>query len=276
MKFSKKINGDDTLSPKQRILYLGQNLWRNLSLCTNSLPCHNFSSNRLDRTSRGASPNRALTEAFFVNQVPKLMAPSSIRVLDIGCGPGQMSELLAQAGFSGSYTGIDIEDRFAHGPNMSTAFERTFILSDAHALPEDQSFDLILSSSALEHIENDVKLLEKLSRITSPQGIQVHLVPGSWSLPLYLWHGWRQYTLCSLSKRTSPDQTQVYKMGGIASFLLHFIFITLAEIILRLPFRKLFPNVYGALLDMALRVDHFIPFGAPFLAICLRSGKANT
>ncbi|MCR4378618.1 MAG: class I SAM-dependent methyltransferase [Rhodospirillales bacterium] len=276
MKFNTEINGDDTLSLGKRLLYLAQNFWKNIAFCSNRLPSHNFFSQRLGSTSRGASPNRVLTEAFFVKQVPKFLAPGPIKVLDIGCGSGQMSELLAQAGFTGSYTGIDIEDRFTHSTNISNAFKRIFILGDAHNLPEDQSFDLILSSSALEHIENDVALVEKLGRMTSQEGMQVHLVPGSWSLPLYLWHGWRQYTLCSISKRVCPDRTLVYKMGGIASFLLHFICITLSEVILHIPFRKWFPNVYGLLLDAALHMDRFLPFGAPFLAVCQRPDRSNT
>lgn len=272
---SKELNGDDKLTPYQRLIYLGHNFWRNLLPCSTRLSSETFRSRRLERTSRTASPNRVLTEAFLVKMLPNLLPGGPIKVLDIGCGPGHMSELLAQAGFSGTYTGVDIEDRFANGPHMSASFDRTFVLGDAHDLPEPQAFDLIMSSSALEHIKNDCGLIQKLNRITSPDGIQVHLVPGAWSLPLYLWHGWRQYTLCNLSTRVHPEQTQIYRMGGISSFLLHFIFITISELILQIPFRKWFPGVYGQLLDMTIFMDHFLPIGAPFLAVCQRSHKID-
>ncbi len=270
---AEELNGDSRLTALQRLRYLGYNFRRNLSFCRHGFNASRFSSRRLDRTSKQASPGRVLTEAFLVNAMPEILSAKAIKVLDVGCGQGRLSDFLAQAGFGGDYVGIDIEDRFFRDPQNTSVFQRRFVLGDANDYPEDERFDMITSSSALEHIDDDVALLAKLDRLMTPDGVQVHIVPGGWALPLYLWHGWRQYTLCELEKRLDASRTHIYKMGGLASFFLHLVFITICESIFRLPLRQWLPNVYGRLADGALAVDRIIPSGAYFHAVCIHARK---
>jgi len=270
-----ELNGDKRLTAYDRVRYLWSNFRNNIRLCPSAIKSSRYLSNRLDTTPQTASPGRALTEAFLRSTLPQRLAPRSVRILDIGCGSGRMSEVLAAAGYSGSYTGIDIEDRFVSDQGLSDRLQRHFILGDVHGLPETEKFDLIISSSALEHIPNDRQLFQKLARLIAQDGLQMHILPGAWGLPLYLWHGLRQYTLCSLNTRVEAAQTHVYKMGGMASFVLHFLLITIGEMILKLPVRKVFPSVYGALLDGALYVDRAVPFGGPFLAVCVFNPKGE-
>ena len=116
------------------------------------------------------------------------------------------------------------------------------ILSDANRAHEYLSplNNFVVSQSALEHIENDTDALisvTKKLRLSSKNFIQVHMVPAPASLPLYLWHGWRQYSLRNLSKLSSLIteidghlETRVFALGGINSFWFHLRHYTLPEL----------------------------------------------
>lgn len=78
------------------------------------------------------------------------------RVLDLGCGNGEYRELLEHLGFE--WVGIDIGSS-------------TGVIADAHALPfESNSFDLVISLSALEHLEYPIVALQEVARVMKHEG----------------------------------------------------------------------------------------------------------
>jgi len=85
------------------------------------------------------------------------------RILDIGCGPGQFAEYLIQRCPSIEYTGIDFS-KIA----INAAKERcplvTFIEADIFQINilEKGEYDLIVALELLEHLENDLTLLNKI------------------------------------------------------------------------------------------------------------------
>lgn len=266
-----EINGDEYqyLTIAQRLNYLVVNLTRNLKLGRRETKWLRYCRARLPRTPRQASPGRALTEAFVLEQLPRMLHARNIRVLEIGCGSGSLTRLLSEAGFTGTYVGIDVNDRFDRSDQPG--FQRSFVLSDANQFEMDEKFDLVISVSALEHIPTDRGLIRRLSGFVAPGGVQVHFVPTGWGLPVYLWHGYRQYSRVSLFERFGSHSTTLFGMGGAASFILHFIFITMGELVIPLRLRQRFPNLYGSLLDRCLRMDRFIPLCATMCAVCLPS-----
>ncbi len=187
-------------------------------------------------------------------------------MLEIGCGSGSLSRLLAEVGFSGSYVGVDVSDRFDRA--MQPEFDRGFVLGDAHDFETDDRFDLIISVSALEHIPEDRRLIDRLGRFVAPAGLQVHFVPSGWGLLTNLWHGYRQYTTVSLEERFGSQRTCIYSMGGVSSFMLHFLIITVGEILLQLRLRPRFPKLYGSMLDCCLSFDRLVPFCGTNHAVC--------
>ncbi len=251
-----EINGDDRLAAADRLAYLGRNLMRNLAGAFAPLTM------RAWRSPPGVarniySPSRCLTEAFIRHQLPSLLDVGEISVLDVGCGSGRASALLAGAGYRGRYTGIDVENRFAEG--TGGAFARRFIHGDAHDAAGQGPFDLILSISALEHIPNDGRLIARFDDMLTPGGAQVHFLPAPAGLLVYLWHGYRQYGARAIAERFGASGTEVYRLGGLASFLLHLIVITGPEIFLSLSPRKRFPRWYAFKLALCLRLDQWMP-----------------
>ncbi len=261
-----EISGDGQLSVAQRLSYLACNLARNLRPGNARLRRQSFHAARMQRTPATASPSRALTEAFIYNRLPKMLPPGKVRVLEIGCGSGSLTRILAELGYSGQYVGVDIDDRFNR--IVQPEFEKTFVHTDVNRFKPEGKFDLVISVSALEHIPDDHQIIKRLAGFVGIGGLQLHFVPSGWGLPVYLWHGYRQYTVASLVERFDPHKTIFFAMGGGASFLLHFLCITVGEILLPLRLRQRLPRLYGRMLDGCLQLDRLVPVCSTMYAVC--------
>jgi len=266
------ISGDARLSVGQRLQYLWRNARRNLVRSTNELKAHPWPlpADSYDMARGKPSPLRVLSEAFLVLELPAIIGKTNISVLDIGCGSGRSLNLLVQAGFKGRYVGLDIEDRFAPSNEGKNAFDVSFTCQDVHlGLPEGP-FDLILSNSALEHIPDDEGLAQKFNAALSNEGVQVHIVPAPAGLFTYLWHGYRQFSLTTIGQRFDGVNPKLYQLGGLFSFLIHLVLITVPEILLRVSLRNTAQIFYQMCLRSALRFDHLAPILATGYVIVQR------
>lgn len=267
-----EINGDDRLPAGLRLRYIQQNACRNLRAFERPL-FRSFKNWPLPRQARGgnhaSSPGRRFAEAFLIHGLPDHLPAGEISVLEIGCGSGRSRSLLAKAGYSGRYVGYDIFDRFDRDDDWG--FDSQFHAADAHSIIADGSFDLVISNSALEHIPDDTALIARLRSCLKPGGIQAHIVPSGGALWAYLWHGYRQYAGGALGARFIPERTSVHVLGGMGSLLVHGIWITLPEIILRLPLRTRLTGIYAACTAAARVIDRIVGFGAPMYAVVERA-----
>lgn len=75
------------------------------------------------------------------------------KILEIGCGPGALSESLARWYPSAEIVGIDRDSSFIEFASRRAPSVR-FLEADATALPfEEESFDVVLSNTVQEHVE---------------------------------------------------------------------------------------------------------------------------
>jgi SAM-dependent methyltransferase len=99
--------------------------------------------------------------------------PGAFRILDAGCGTGQM---LQHLGRFGQAVGIDTSPeaiRFA-----ATRTVEQLVLGSILDLPfADGTFDCVLSLDVIEHVDHDVDLLCHLTRVLKPGGHLVLTVP---------------------------------------------------------------------------------------------------
>ena len=107
--------------------------------------------------------------------------PSHTKVLDFGCGSGQLVDALLQLGFD-AY-GCDISAYWSGEP--SVAPERLHLISSMpYRLPFDDSiFDVVVSTSVLEHAQNKEEYFQEIHRVLRPGGYSMHIYPGKWYLP---------------------------------------------------------------------------------------------
>lgn len=257
---SNEISGDGAMTAGNRIRYLWQNLWRNLATLGRGPMARPFfpDMEQADKAMTGQSPSRLITNLFIDSELPKLLPPRRLEALEVGCGAGAMADRLAALGYSGVYTGVDIQDYFKRERANDFPFAIEFKQIDAHEFSPARPVDLMVSVSTLEHISSDARLIERFPGFFNRGGLEVHVVPAGSSLLPYLWHGFRQYTPAKLAARFGPS-IELVKIGGLGSLLLHFLVITGPEMFLRRSLRNLFPRAYAALMRLALRIDRLLP-----------------
>jgi ubiquinone/menaquinone biosynthesis C-methylase UbiE len=115
--------------------------------------------------------------------------PAGATVIDVGCGEGVLSILLAKKGCR--VTGVDlsapnIESAKKYAEDAGVSDRVTFLVGDAEHIPVgDQSFDYAVSSHVLEHLPHFQKGAEELNRIASKHviiAIPTCLNPCAWVL----------------------------------------------------------------------------------------------
>jgi SAM-dependent methyltransferase len=106
------------------------------------------------------------------------------RILDWGCGWGQISDMLWRAGL----TVDSFEYGGPHAPNAIVELPRfpdrfAYVSSDPVRLPyADASFDAILSCGVLEHVQDPDASLEELRRVLRPGALlYVYKLPNRFS-----------------------------------------------------------------------------------------------
>ncbi|GAB6180517.1 hypothetical protein JCM14036_18360 [Desulfotomaculum defluvii] len=93
-------------------------------------------------------------------------------VLDVGCGTGNNSLLLARKGFS--TTGVDMSEKMLHIARYKAAKESInvkFMQANASQLPfSDQSFATVICFLMLEFSEDPELVIKEIYRVLRPQG----------------------------------------------------------------------------------------------------------
>jgi SAM-dependent methyltransferase len=105
----------------------------------------------------------------------------AIRVLDAGSGRGDLAIFLARCYPKWQITAMELSEERAAIARKAAAHvgvsNLEFRLADLERLRSDGEFDLIVSADVLEHIENDVLVLENLFRALRPNGRLIVTAP---------------------------------------------------------------------------------------------------
>jgi ubiquinone/menaquinone biosynthesis C-methylase UbiE len=112
--------------------------------------------------------------------VARIAADGNSRVLDWGCGLGQVTDLLVRAGLDveacdyGGDQAPNASTELPHFPHLSA-----YVSSDPVKLPyHNGSFDAVLSCGVLEHVQDPHGSLEEIRRVLKPGGtLYVYKLP---------------------------------------------------------------------------------------------------
>lgn len=226
-------------------------------------------------TTAKPSPPRLWCDLFWSHCAPAvdrlLDAPPD--VLDVGCGRGDYARAFLQCfPHLTRYRGVDAFDfaewRSAADRRLSFAQRRAEDLGPADL----DGCNLVVSTSALEHVQNDLEMFARISEQTRGRRLlQLHLIPGA-----ELWrntgpHGFRGYSARAISKIAAlfpDDETCVAALGGSASRHVHrnWVFDRLRPLPRSVQDRRADP-AYARTLTAAVQADLAAP--APGKAVFL-------
>ena len=233
----KQINGDNPGNILNKLLYFFQCINNHKKGSNESCEINNATLSILNLDTFDKSPSRLLCDGLL-NSMDygnlKLQLNSDLNFFDIGCGSGKYGKLLRKLSnqYFGSYTGLDIYK------NDKYPAEFNHICAKAENVSQyiNKKINFVISQSALEHIEKDTFVIEEITKKLYENNtpfIQIHMVPASKCLWLYLLHGYRQYSKKNLSnisnqlKKRFNVNTYIIPLGGNISFWTHLRYITL-------------------------------------------------
>jgi SAM-dependent methyltransferase len=131
--------------------------------------------------------SRRVAQAFL----KWLGLPPSLRWLDVGCGTGALSEMIAEQGNPAELTGIDPSEGFVTRARARLQARATFKLGDALNLPvHDASVDVVVSGLVLNFVPDPVSGLAQMKRVARPGGTVAAYVwdyAGKMELMRYFW-----------------------------------------------------------------------------------------
>lgn len=104
----------------------------------------------------------------FIDFVKFYLPEKDIKIIDLGCGTGQSSDYLAQAGYR--VTGFDYSQRFIdYAKNNFSKAE--YIQGDAEKMQiADGSYDALVTFNTVEHLTNLESCLREMIRVVKPGG----------------------------------------------------------------------------------------------------------
>ncbi len=113
-----------------------------------------------------------------VDLVAKIKVESPSTVVDLGCGPGNSTQILRERWPSADICGVD------NSPAMidtaSAAFPGgTWKLADLSHVGDDQSFDVVFSNAAIQWSRDHRRLLPKLFSLVNARGALSFQIPSS-------------------------------------------------------------------------------------------------
>ncbi len=160
-------------------------------------------------------------------------------VLEVGCGDGWVGHRLADR--YGQVVGFDINPNRLRKPQAANL---SVLAADAEHLPfPEHSFDLIVSVAVLEHLPDAPRVLNSLTRMLTPGGRMVHVVPHSgWKVMqwLFFWPNIVRKHVRSITRAISgqkKQKTQKYYQGRETN--------NPTRQTRRVWYRKFYPRIHG-------------------------------
>jgi SAM-dependent methyltransferase len=139
---------------------------------------------------------------LFAREIERLSLPKTSPVLDVGTSTGTNLRVLREIGFR-DVVGLDVSEaaiRFCELKGLGSVRQ-----GDICSMPfPDASFDLVLATDIIEHIEDDRQAVQEIVRILRPGGHALITVPAFqsiWGLQDRVAHHKRRYRMRQLRER---------------------------------------------------------------------------
>ena len=172
--------------------------------------------NLLSRLAPACIRIRLNAEEFGITEFMKLASkevkPSDI-VLDAGAGSRPYKKYFSHA----KYQSTDFEDM----PGESGKSKHDFVCNLENIPKQENSYDVVINTQVLEHVEHPQKVMNELYRILKPDGKLFLTAPQSWGVhgePNHFFN-YTKYGLQSLFKNAGFKIVYIKPRGGMFWYL---------------------------------------------------------
>lgn len=227
------------------------------------------------------SPVKFATNQAITRLIERYCPRINASILDIGCGKGNYLDYFVGEAIKGKYLGIDVkeDDNWHRRKSKANEIEVSFKVHDAQSLEVlNEKFDFICAIQSLEHVADDEKAGKGMRTLLKDGGYTLMTVPSRYSYFLYGPHGHRRYNVFRIKKLASQSSLSIeelVKLGGMATFMLHFVLWTIPAVIfglkIWLTYKRLgFRNIITKLESFAMNVDKICPWLEGGYAVILK------
>ena len=166
-------------------------------------------------------------DTTLVDHIARLGVVSG-RLLDVGCGPGNIALKIARRWPGVQVVGVDFSQNMILAARAAAASQQLtaraeFLAGDAKKLPfPDGALDFVLSNSVLHHLHDPLGMLDEMARVVKPGGLVLLRDlrrPGRLIFPWHVrWYG-RHYS--GLMKKLFTDSVRAAYTGEELARMLH-------------------------------------------------------
>jgi SAM-dependent methyltransferase len=148
--------------------------------------------------------------------------PNTRSLVEVGCGTGYVLAGLRDAYPSIELTGVEL---FSEGLRIAARRvpDAALLQADARRLPFEEEFDVAAVFDVLEHIDEDMTVLQQLARVLKPGGgllVTVPQHPWLWSSADDAAAHQRRYTRTDLERKIRDAGFELVRMTSFVSLLL--------------------------------------------------------
>jgi ubiquinone/menaquinone biosynthesis C-methylase UbiE len=175
----------------------------------------------------------------------ELKNKTKLKILDVGCGTKPYLPFFKEK--AEMYVGVD----------MSSALNADAVCVAENLPFANESFDVIISTQALEHVDDPKKVIEEMHRVLKREGLLILSTHGIWfkHAPQDYW----RWTDIGLKKIFAPFKgVEVRSNGGSVLCFFQILNLYIAWLPIGRKPLWLISNVLGRLLDRLIYVDDYL------------------
>ena len=132
----------------------------------------------------------------FLELLARIDAADPSYVVDLGCGPGNLTRLMAERWTHAQILGVDSSpEMVADAQQQALPNRLAFVEGDIAAWKPAQSVDVLVANAALHWVPNHVELFPRFAEALAPAGVFAFQVPDNFTEPSHM---------LLLDLRTSP------------------------------------------------------------------------